>query len=864
MSNTRKKIIFHELYTLSETVLKLNIDETVGWTANELADLTGYSRSNVSRELNALHKEGEIIKIGGRPVRFICQATDYLATLGDCLYIESQEQFKQRFSLTPAVKPTITPLTKVEQDAEAATQIGESFAALIGFDKSMKNQVKQAIAAILYPPKGLDTLLIGETGVGKTTFANTMYRFAVESEKLKPDAPYIIFNCADYAGNPQLLLSHLFGHVKGAFTGAETERKGLVAQANNGILFLDEVHRLPPEGQEMLFSLIDRGEYRRLGESSTIHYANVLIISATTEQVDVAILQTFLRRIPNLISIPPLRERTLEERMELIMLNFKREAKKINRPIKVSNEVMKYFLVYDCTHNIGQLCNDIQLICASAFVEMLTKKTDEVSVKLSQLPSQYVEYFDIFDEKRDILSHEFYWSSKRGFTFHPTDSSKQVKNFFVDKTLEENLYATLEATSKQYFKQGLELDEVTHLVDKELVNYFSQKSQHNLPELPSEEPIYKLVSKEDYSFINSILFSVLAEHGISVEENTIIGIILHLVALIERIYDNQPLRQPKSELVVNNEAIYYTMAKRIIQLIEEKKAIQIPPYEIGFIAVFLESLTLKSNNQRVGILVLTHGQVAEELAKVSNILLKVEQAHYLCMPLDEKVSTVLTKAKELVKEIDQGKGVLLLVDMGSLTTFGEIIAQETGIAVKSINMVSTLTVLEATRLSLMASTTLESLVESLENISDYPVSNRQLETSFSTQTHNYIDNPKLVTLIQNVLTFIDSRKAIETLTETFHQIIEQLKIEDTNALYIKYIFHTTCMLERVIQNETYSYKDLATRLKDYQGIHQTIVDNFQYIDNVWGIEVPESELAYVTEIFIFSEKNIFEKIINGY
>ncbi|MBP1039568.1 sigma 54-interacting transcriptional regulator [Vagococcus sp. BWB3-3] len=860
MSITRKKYIFHKLYTLSETVVKLNIDEPIGWTAKELADVTGYSRSNVSRELNVLHKEAQIIKIGGRPVRFICRANEYLAPIGTVLFFDNQNQFKSLFSLTPPA--TIDLASSQELENQSLTQISDSFASLIGFDKSMKNQVKQAIAAILYPPKGLDTLLIGETGVGKTTFANTMYQFAVESEKLKSDAPYIIFNCADYAGNPQLLLSHLFGHVRGAFTGADTDRKGLVAQANNGILFLDEVHRLPPEGQEMLFSLIDRGEYRRLGESNMIHYANVLIISATTEQVDVSILQTFLRRIPNLIAIPPLRERTLEERMELIMLNFKQEAKKINHPIKVSNEVMKYFLVYECKHNIGQLCNDIQLICASAFVEMLTKKTEEVNVKLSQLPSQYVEYFDIFDEKRDILSHEFYWSNKRGFTFHPTDSSKQVKNFFVDKTLEENLYATIEATSKQYFQQGLELDEVTHLVDKELVNYFSQKSQHNLPELPSEEPIYKLVSKEDYSLINSILLSVLSEYGITVQENTIIGIILHLVALIERIYDNQP-RKPKSELVVNNDAVYYTMAKQIILLIEESKAIQIPAYEIGFIAVFLESLTLKSNDQRVGILVITHGQVAEELAKVANILLKVEQAHYLCLPLDEKVSIVLAAAKELVKEIDQGKGVLLLVDMGSLTTFGEIIAQETGVAVKSINMVSTLTVLEATRLSLMASTTLESLVESLENISDYPIPSRQLETSFSTQTHNYIDNPKLVTLIQNVLTFIDSRKAIETLTETFHQIIEQLTIENTNALYIKYIFHTTCMLERVIQNETYSYKDLKTRLYDYQSIHQTVVNNFQYIDNVWGIEIPESELAYVTEIFIFSEKNIFEKIVNG-
>ena len=60
----------------------------------------------------------------------------------------------------------------------------------------------------------------------------------------------------------------MFGHVKGAFTGADTDKIGLVEKANGGILFLDEVHRLPPDGQEMLFYLMDKGEYNRLGDGS--------------------------------------------------------------------------------------------------------------------------------------------------------------------------------------------------------------------------------------------------------------------------------------------------------------------------------------------------------------------------------------------------------------------------------------------------------------------------------------------------------------------------------------------------------------------------------------------------------------------
>ena len=120
---------------------------------------------------------------------------------------------------------------------EIDTKVNYAFDELIGFDGSLKSKVELSRAAILYPPNGLHTLIYGQTGVGKSELAECMYKFAIESGVKGKDCPFIVFNCADYAENPQLLLAQLFGYAKGAYTGAQTSKEGIVEMADNGILF---------------------------------------------------------------------------------------------------------------------------------------------------------------------------------------------------------------------------------------------------------------------------------------------------------------------------------------------------------------------------------------------------------------------------------------------------------------------------------------------------------------------------------------------------------------------------------------------------------------------------------------------------
>lgn len=273
-------------------------------------------------------------------------------------YNVSRYLVKELHSNLPEKEAEPQPEPAVEITTQEETEGTNVFAGMIGYDGGLKAQIHQAKAAVSYPPNGLHTLIIGPSGSGKTFLAENMYHYAVQQGLLAPDAPFVSFNCADYADNPQLLNSQLFGYVRGAFSGANATKDGLVQKADGGILFLDEIHRLSGEGQEMLFYLLDKGSYRRLGDSGPARKVNVRLIAATTSSPESALLLTFRRRIPIVISMPGIADRPMAERFAVLQSIFAGEYKKIDRKLVVEREAVRILLQYDCPGNIGQMQSD--------------------------------------------------------------------------------------------------------------------------------------------------------------------------------------------------------------------------------------------------------------------------------------------------------------------------------------------------------------------------------------------------------------------------------------------------------------------------------------------------------------------------
>ena len=213
-------------------------------------------------------------------------------------------------------------------------------------------------------------LLTGETGVGKELITQTIHK-----KSLCKNNPFIVFNCG--AIPETLMENELFGHEKGAFTGAMDFRPGLLAEADTGTIFLDEIGELPLSLQVKLLRVIETGEFRRLGGSKEIR-VNIRVISATNKDLYAEVQKNRFRAdlyyrlavIP--IQIPPLRER--KEDIPLIANHFLGIANKCNvaKLKTISESALKVLMDYDWPGNIRELKNCIErlaILCQNEIIK---------------------------------------------------------------------------------------------------------------------------------------------------------------------------------------------------------------------------------------------------------------------------------------------------------------------------------------------------------------------------------------------------------------------------------------------------------------------------------------------------------------
>ena len=261
--------------------------------------------------------------------------------------------------------------------------------------------------ALKIAPVDLSVLIRGENGVGKEVFPRIIH-----DHSLRKNKKYFAVNCG--AIPEGTIDSELFGHEKGAFTGAIEKREGYFSVANGGTLFLDEVAELPLATQARLLRVLETGEYIRVG-SSEVQHTNVRIVAATNVDIEHAIKEgkfredLFYRLNSVSINIPPLRERGQD-----IVLLFRKFALEMSEkyhmpPVRLNEEAQQALMSYSWPGNVRQLKNIAESMSVTCEEREITTAVLKQYLPVDHAHSQLVPLKDNtsngggFENEREIL-----------------------------------------------------------------------------------------------------------------------------------------------------------------------------------------------------------------------------------------------------------------------------------------------------------------------------------------------------------------------------------------------------------------------------------------------------------------------------
>ncbi len=260
--------------------------------------------------------------------------------------------------------------------------------------------------ALRVAPTDLSMVILGENGVGKDIFSRIIHDYSPRKNKR-----LMAINCGSIP--PGTINSELFGHVKGAYTGADSDREGYFAACDGGTLFLDEIGELPKETQSLLLRVLESGEYIPVG-SDKVFKTDVRIVAATNVNLLSAMREgkfredLFYRLNGISINIPPLRERGDDIRLLFKKFALDMSDKYNNAdPVALDDEAMDYAMKYQWPGNIRQLRNLVESLTVTVPDGMVTvdrlKKAlpDEKETMLS-----YNDDYKSFESERTVI---FQW-----------------------------------------------------------------------------------------------------------------------------------------------------------------------------------------------------------------------------------------------------------------------------------------------------------------------------------------------------------------------------------------------------------------------------------------------------------------------
>lgn len=721
-------------------------------------------------------------------------------------------------------KYAVAQLKKQMQVEEQPDNILIHFSDMLGCQQSLKNEINRAIAAMIYPPYGLHCLVTGPYGSGKSTMVEHMITFAKTLPQFE-NAPVYQMNCSEYKDDGKELLRILFGSHE------EKETVGILEKESFGFIHLMNLEDFPIQGKELLFRYLNRGQFARLNDNKKILTSHVLIIGSLSLGVD-----EMHRNFPMMIRLPAFHERPMKERIEFINKCFGLESRHLGSDLTVKKEVMRALVMYQYSENLKQIASEIKVICAKSFLDKKINGNTDILITYMNLPESIkssVQYIVDNKECRAFIRGDQVYVSSSESSYSRSDMNESW-----------DIYHGLESRFEELKAKGMSDQEANDKLIEE-IEYSLSKQIRNVEESKmSEEEVSVIVGKDILELSQSIYNT--AKHDLPyLSDRIIFPLAIHLKMLIERQRSTPKVRLSNEVNKIKNESPKeYIIAKNILGNISKKYNIPFIEEEMSFLAIYFQKFQNRfvDDTKRIAVLVVSHGHVASAMAEIANVIMGEQHAVGLDLEYSDSPKVMSDKLLAKVHEIDQGKGCIILADMGSLLQVREKVERELGIHVGVLGRTDTLMVIECIRKTLWTNESIDEIIQSIdikETRETYENQNRLQERpkailtccitgeGAAIQLENYL-KPRFESVFKNItwlhVGYIDETEIKRTIDDLCLQYDIMACVGTLNPQLIDIPFFSS--------NEVYT-KEGLTRLKKYCS---EFADIYNPLDDVLDID----------------------------
>lgn len=777
-----------------------------GIDAHTLSIDLSLDRANVSRILNHLWKEGLLIKFQGKPTLFLDRGLirDYYPGF-----------------FIPQTVAKGESLSQLIRQEEHIPQEKNSLDKLIGAEGCLREAIETAKAAASYPPFGLNLLIIGPRGCGQHLFVSCLHQYR---QALSQTAvPLVHFSCR--AVSQKLFLQQFLGSSKEA-DGLKA-RRGLLDSAKGGILFFQDLDTLGEPALSLVLSTLASNSYSRLGETvqRPVQCMTVASWSGNLSSLEAVGWSAF----PSALTLPGFCDRNLQDRLALILKQFCTEAIRLNLSLKVSKDVLLCLCCLENQKSISQVSAKVRSALSKACLEAREIHRETVYIHLHHLTEDL------------ILSH-------------PSPNIQEYARFllsgipdsYIDIDKSGNTKYPLLGTTTPFPAPSTKLP---CALESGSIDSIYQNVVDSISTLAScRESDLLAIRQTIYPIVFQIVIAQLKHSGkyenAQKQLHLLYGILLHLTNLIRRGGNNSsPNKADPPAASADSFPEEYQIAVNILNSLASIYSCPFSNREIDYLASYLAIFSNWTSTVNIGLLVICHGDstASDLVATAMSTLYGDYIIDYINFNHSISLKDCLETAAQKANTLNRGSGILILTDMEPLTTANEYVTRRTGIEANIIYPVTLPLLLEIIR----------QILENRLNLSSFPDTRHpQAAQSPGLSSQDAFIRNLAEKVISKTTAFLDIQKAVSVLEKCLRATLYELKHPYSNEIAARYLCHCCNMLERAIRKDTWNYSKLNSFTNEHSELMHLVEQKLEYAENIFGIKIPASEIAYIAEIFL--------------